>query len=154
MNYLEQILQYSEWNNWFIIFVCLICAFKFLVDLYDWACKRFGWDNKRLKKVNTLNKHERDIEEVKEQLQKVVGKVNTMAQMIIEMQERSDATERARIKDRIAQSYHYYHKKQEWTKMEKEAFNDLILDYEAHSGSNSFVHSICEPESYTWRVID
>ena len=38
--------------------------------------------------------------------------------------------------------------------MEREAFNDLISDYEAHGGQNSFVHSICEPESQTWNVID
>lgn len=31
--------------------------------------------------------------------------------------------------------------------MEKEAFEDLIADYEAHGGENSFVHSICKPES-------
>lgn len=31
--------------------------------------------------------------------------------------------------------------------MEKKAFEDLIADYEAHGGENSFVHSVCKPES-------
>ena len=57
-------------------------------------------------------------------------------------------------KDRISQSYRYYHAKGQWNSMEKEAFDGLIRDYESHGGENSFVHSVCEPESCTWKIVD
>ena len=49
---------------------------------------------------------------------------------------------RAEMKDKISQLYRYYHEKQEWNDMEREAFNDLIDEYEDAGGSNSFVHSV------------
>lgn len=91
---------------------------------------------------------------MEKQLQKIVDKVNVLSTMIVEMQERSDTNGRARIKDRIAQSYRYYHAKKVWTNMEKEAFDDLIRSYEFSGWKNSFIHSICEPESCTWKVVE
>ena len=80
--------------------------------------------------------------------------INGLAENVNDMQTKNDANDRARIKDRIAQSYRFYHEKKQWTHMEKEAFEDLIASYENSGGTNSFVHSICEPESQTWIVID
>lgn len=80
--------------------------------------------------------------------------VNNLAVTIQDMQDKNDFKERAKLKDRISQSYRFYHKEQKWTSMDKESFNDLIRSYEASGGKNSFVHSICEPESETWEVID
>jgi len=68
--------------------------------------------------------------------------------MMIEMQKKSDASERARLKDRIGQAYRNYHERGSWSEMEKESFEGLIYDYEQHGGENSFIHSICEPESF------
>lgn len=70
------------------------------------------------------------------------------------MEAKSDASELAKLKDRIAQAYRKYHEAGKWTRMDKESYDGLIRDYEAHGGSNSFVHTICEPESYTWEIID
>ena len=80
--------------------------------------------------------------------------VNGLVVTIQGMQEKNDSKDRAKIKDRISQSYRFYHKEQKWTSMDKESFNDLIRSYEAAGGKNSFVHSTCEPESETWEVID
>lgn len=80
--------------------------------------------------------------------------VNNLVVTIQDMQEKSDSKDRAKLKDRISQSYRFYHKEQKWTSMDKESFNDLIRSYEAAGGKNSFVHSTCEPESETWEVID
>lgn len=80
--------------------------------------------------------------------------VNGLVVTIQDMQEKNDSKDRAKIKDRISQSYRFYHKEQKWTSMDKESFNDLIRSYEAAGGKNSFVHSTCEPESETWEVID
>lgn len=70
-----------------------------------------------------------------------------------ELEEKHRKRIRAEMKDKISQLYRYYHAKQEWNDMEKEAFNDLIDEYEDAGGSNSFVHSVVQPESYTWKII-
>lgn len=79
--------------------------------------------------------------------------------MLVEMQRKSDESERHKLHDRIGQSYRYYHERfinnapgGVWTKMEKEAFDGLILDYENHGGKNSFVHTVCQPESAQWTI--
>lgn len=92
--------------------------------------------------------------EIRTQLKEVSDKVSVIATMILEMQSRIDETNRAKLKDRIRESYGYYHPRQKITKMELEALEDLIRSYEAAGGKNSFCHSIVEPEMYTWEVID
>ena len=62
--------------------------------------------------------------------------------------------QRAKLKDRIGEMYGYYHEKQEWNHMQKEALDDLITAYENAGGLNSYVHDIVQPESYTWKLID
>lgn len=84
----------------------------------------------------------------------VNDKLDNLAQVFQDMQKKEDFKERSKLKDRISQAYRYYHKEQKWTEMDKESFNDLIRAYEASGGSNSFVHSVCEPESLTWEVIE
>lgn len=59
----------------------------------------------------------------------------------------------AEIKDKIAQSYRHYSELQQISSMEKEALEDLIKTYEAHGGTNSFVHSVVQKEMYQWEVI-
>ena len=71
-----------------------------------------------------------------------------------ELEEKHRKRIRAEMKDKISQLYRYYHEKQEWNDMEREAFNDLIDEYEDAGGKNSFVHSVVQPESYTWKVIE
>lgn len=87
-------------------------------------------------------------------LENVNGKLDDLAQALKDMQDKEDFKERSKLKDRISQSYRFYHKEQKWNKMDQEAFNDLIKAYEASGGPNSFVHSVCEPESLTWEIID
>lgn len=91
---------------------------------------------------------------ISDTLDKIRDKVDLLSKEINDMQERNDSKDRAKLKDRIAQSYRYYHKEQKWTSMDKESFHDLIRSYELAGGKNSFVHSTCEPESETWEVID
>lgn len=55
--------------------------------------------------------------------------VNTLSDTVNSVEKRLDANEAAKLKDRISESYRYYHGLQEWTSMEKEAFHDLIEAY-------------------------
>jgi len=71
-----------------------------------------------------------------------------------ESREREDKRARAELKDKIGQSYRLYHSRGQWTHMEQEALEDLIAEYEAAGGVNSFVHSKVAKEMYTWRLVE
>ena len=60
---------------------------------------------------------------------------------------------RAELKDKISQSYRYYHEKQKINDIEFETLNDLIKAYESCGGDNSFVHSVVQKEMYTWEQV-
>ena len=61
---------------------------------------------------------------------------------------------RAELKDKISQSYRYYHSLGRINAMELEALEDLIEEYESADGQNSFVHSIVQKEMYTWEKVE
>lgn len=60
---------------------------------------------------------------------------------------------RAELKDKISQSYRYYHSIGKINDMELEALEDLIEEYEAADGKNSFVHSVVQKEMYIWERV-
>ena len=93
-------------------------------------------------------------DKIDKRFEKIDEKMDSITNLIIEMQKKSDASERARLKDRISELYQHYHQTSEWTHMDKETFKDLIQDFENRGEYNTFVHEICEPESHTWRIID
>ena len=63
-----------------------------------------------------------------------------------ELEEKHRKRIRAEMKDKISQLYRYYHERGKWNDMEREAFNDLIDEYEDAGGSNSFVYTVVQPE--------
>ena len=90
--------------------------------------------------------------------------ITSLSQKIDEMQhdtnerflaseEKNNKRIRAELKDRIGQSYRYYHEKQKINDMEFEALEDLIASYESANGENSFVHSVVQKEMYTWEKV-
>lgn len=79
--------------------------------------------------------------------------INDLSEQVNVMQKRNDENEAARIKDRVAQAYRYYHSAGRLTKMEKEALEENIRAYSQYS-SNSFIHSVVEKELPTWEIID
>ena len=60
----------------------------------------------------------------------------------------------AELKDKISQSYRYYHSLGKINDMELEALEDLIEEYESADGENSFVHSVVQKEMYTWEKVE
>lgn len=69
-----------------------------------------------------------------------------------EMEEKR-STKRAEIKHTIGTLYRECHQKNEWDYMQEDTIRDLIKEYEANGGDNSFVHDKVIPESYTWELI-
>lgn len=134
-----------------------IFALQSIVNLTDWFCTKIGietkWSLKNKKETAMINAHEETLNQIVKDVRGTNDKLNVLSQMMIEINKKTDASERARLKDRIAQSYRIYHERGSWTAMEKEAFEDLIKDYEQHGGENSFVHSVCELESCMWKIV-
>lgn len=100
-----------------------------------------------------INKIDTRVSSIADSVSNMRSIVENLSSTVTSLEARQDANEAAKLKDRIAEAYRYYHERQAWNTMEKEAFEDLIEAYTQYS-SNSFVHTICEPESATWRVID
>ncbi len=71
-----------------------------------------------------------------------------------ESEQKNNKRIRAELKDKISQSYRYYHSLGKINDMELEALEDLIEEYESADGKNSFVHSVVQKEMYTWEKID
>lgn len=72
----------------------------------------------------------------------------------MESERKNNKRIRAELKDKISQSYRYYHEFGKINDMELEALEDLIEEYEEAEGKNSFVHSVVQKEMYTWEKID
>ena len=70
-----------------------------------------------------------------------------------ESEQRNNKRIRAELKDKISQSYRYYHSLCKINDMELEALEDLIEEYESANGKNSFVHSVVQKEMYTWEKV-
>lgn len=68
-----------------------------------------------------------------------------------ESEQRTNKRIRAELKDKISQSYRYYHALGKINAMELEALEDLIEEYEAAKGTNSFIHTVVQKEMYTWK---
>lgn len=110
---------------------------------------------------NDIKKHSKAISKLKMEddtihsdISKLSGNVNELRQMLVDMQKKNDDCERARLKNEISKAYQRFHKVRKWSSMEKEAMEDLIEQYEACGGMNSFVHKKVQVEMYTWEVTD
>lgn len=157
MEEIRTFLELTSVNS--IMYIILgVVAFRELCELFTWLFNFLGLENKWTKKRNTeskmLQNHEQKLNQVSVDIKAINDKINVLSQMLVEMQNKADESKRAELKDRISQSYRYYNAKKQWNFMEKEAFDGLIRDYESHGGENSFVHSVCEPESCTWEIVD
>lgn len=72
----------------------------------------------------------------------------------LESERKNNKRIRAELKDKISQSYRYYHAIGKINDMELEALEDLIEEYEEADGKNSFVHSVVQKEMYTWEKVE
>ena len=175
MNELKE-LYTIDFLSVFLSVVIILSGWKIICGTLEWCCKTFGIEFKWMRQkqeehrllINTSNRmellekqHKIDMEhsishnnEIKNNLINLAAIVDSINHKLDSMENKNDANERAQLKDRIAQAYRKYSETKEWTCMEEEAFRDLIADYELHGGKNSFVHSVCEPESYSWKISD
>lgn len=130
------------------------------IKLYQFFEKARTAKNESEAKDHMLGQHENAIEKLKEtdtQIIQLIGdlsdKIVTLSKQVNIMQENSNIAERARLKNNIQQLYKICHRSMNITEIEKNTLEDLIDSYERHNGTNSFVHSIVEPEIALWDII-
>lgn len=91
--------------------------------------------------------------------------IDSLSEKLIEMQENTNKRFKendekqnkriqAELKDKIGQSYRYYHNVKQINDIELETLEGLIQTYEDYGGTNSFVHSLVQKEMYTWEHVD
>lgn len=153
-----------DWRNGLLVIAGLIIVATFLIQKTDWIIERLGLTSKRQLAEDKQNK---DIQELREHAKRsdenfakicssiddLKNSIKDVSSQVEKMQKRNDENEAARIKDRVAQAYRYYHAQGRITRMEKEALEENIKAYSQYS-DNSFIHSVVERELPTWEVVD
>lgn len=163
MSEIQQLLEF-DFREGFLFIAALIIVAVFLIQKFDWIIERLGIKSKR---QIAEEKQDADIKVLRnhaaktdENIDKILAGMNTLQESIqgvsnqvTVLQNKNDLNEAARLKDRIAEGYRYWHERGEWTSRDKESMEDLIKAYSQYS-ENSFVHSVVEKEMPTWKVID
>ena len=70
------------------------------------------------------------------------------------MERKNNLSKQAELKEKIEKLYRECHAHMVCTDTALETLKDLIADYERLGGKNSFVHSLVQPEMYTWDKIE
>lgn len=84
-----------------------------------------------------------DIKDISADLKIVTSKLD-------DMEKKNNLSKQADLKEKIEKLYRECHANMVCTDTAFETLKDLIADYERHGGVNSFVHSLVQPEMYTW----
>lgn len=159
-------IQQIDFISWIIVGFMLLSAF---IAGYEIICKfseiikkPIGMAKQRradhellIKTVNDLkelhNKHEEDTKQsirhdemIRDDLKNLTNTVNDIAIKLEDMQRKSDATEMAKLKDKIVAYYRKYSELGEWERFEHDVFWSLYDSYINHGG-NSFVKDDIEP---------
>ena len=96
--------------------------------------------------------------------ERISESINSLSDKLAEMQEntnkrfkendeKQNKRVQAELKDKIGQSYRYYHNVKQINDIELETLEGLIQTYEDYGGTNSFVHSLVQKEMYTWEHV-
>lgn len=163
MGEIRQLLEF-DFREGFLFIAALIIVAVFLIQKFDWIIERLGIKSKR---QMAEEKQDMDIKELKAHAAKTDENIDKILQSVSELktsvgdvsaqvqslQTRIDENEISKLSDRITQNYRYYNEKQQWTAMEKWAFDNLCNSY-LRAGGNSFVKNIVIPKSKEWKVID
>jgi len=165
MDILEQVLN-MNWVGWVLGLFLLLSAIVFVGNIVskfaDMIGKPIGALRQRkldhemilanAEAIKALSeKHQKDTEQsirhdkmIREDLNKLTNTVNNIADRLNTMQEKSDAIEMAKLKEKLVAYYRKYQNEKEWEKFESDVFWGLFDGYVARGG-NSFVKHDIEP---------
>ena len=175
MNDLEKLAEIDWWYV-FIAVVLLLIGIKLIWSLADWFLfDKLKIETKKMrekridhellmKTVQDLTElhttHEEDTKQsirhdemIREDLRNLTTTVNDIADKLEIMQQKSDATEMAKLKEKILGYYRKYAPLGEWEKFESDVFWGLYDSYISRGG-NSFVKHDIEPIMRGLKVIE
>lgn len=89
---------------------------------------------------------------IRNDIQKLTNTVGNIAIKLEEMQKKDDATEMAKLKDKIVAYYRKYSELGEWERFEHDVFWGLYDSYISRGG-NSFVKDDIEPVMRKLKII-
>lgn len=148
-----------------IVIYTVICKFSEIIKKPVGIAKQRKQDHELLlKTVQDLtelhNTHKEDTKQsirhdemIREDLQTLTSTVNDISVKLEIMQEKIDATEMAKLKEKILAYYRKYSLLGEWEQFESDVFWGLYDRYISHGG-NSFVQHDIEPTMRNLKVID
>lgn len=155
----------------FIIMSGIIAIFTIIGKFSEIIGKPVKWVREKkkdhellLKTVNDLtelhNTHKEDTRQsirhdeiIRQDLQTLTETVNNISSRLEIMQKKMDATEMAKLKDKIVAYYRKYSVLGEWEQFEHDVFWGLYDSYISHGG-NSFVKDDIEPAMRRLKIKD
>ena len=128
MDAIEKLLSNPHASETIFYLVIALVACEFIIKLFDWFVKRFGIETKDMRHEREQSEYitklrrevdgiKTDQELIKKDQTEIITCLTELKNTVNDMQNKNDASERARLKDRIAQSYRYYKEKGEWSSM-------------------------------------
>lgn len=143
----------------------VVCKFFDIIGKPIGVWKQFKKDHElTIQNSNSIQelskKHEEDTKQsirhdemIREDLKKLTETVESISTRLDAMQSKNDATELAKLKEKILAYYRKYKDIGEWERFEADVFWGLFDSYIAHGG-NSFVKNEIEPVMRNLKVID
>lgn len=102
---------------------------------------------------DTVEKYQAKSDEVYTVMNEQSQAIQNLTTFMKEEQKKKKKTKRAEIKASIERIWWECHPTKTCTETQFEVLKDLIEEYEAYGGTNSFVHSTVQPEMYEWKRI-
>jgi hypothetical protein len=121
------------------------------------------------KHISESEKDRKALHQVQKELVKSQSKISDSMQGLVEKfdefkvntdnrfdsnEEKENKRVRAELKNSISEIYRIHHATGQINDIELETLEDLIEEYEAAKGENSFVHSLVQKEMYTWEKVE
>ena len=110
---------------------------------------------KELKKQHTesVNQSIRHDDMLRNDITALKASIKTISIQLIEMQRKQDEAEVANMRDRLIQYYRKFQHADSWSRLEKDAFENLLKEYE-NRGGDGYIHSVVLPVMEELKVID
>lgn len=103
---------------------------------------------------NTMESAQDTSKEIRTEMYSVIKGISANLKNVTDkldtMEKKNNLSKQADLKEKIEKLYRECHANMVCTDTAFETLKDLIADYERHGGENSFVHSLVQPEMYTW----
>lgn len=142
--------------------IFILKGYKALVNFHDKMQEKDDTLTKVVEKSVELDEELKKISTTQDSIISSIDKISDsqekLTDQIISFEKIMKTQSCNKLRDRIVQSYRYYtsvekNPLQEWTEMEKDAFDRLFKDYE-DLGGDGYVHSTIEPAMNALGVVD